>query len=172
MQNKPLALKTHKFFLLLLMLVPPSFITKVSGQEIKGSHWQIVMKDSSKLNVKKLIHVRQDTLVTSTDKNTTRVPVNSITMLIHERRGAAIKNGAIGGGIGFLIGAGLGLASGGSQNFSTGEAAIGFGFILAVPGILIGAVIGAVRKQEKVYDLRPLTLQEKNKEIIKHCSSY
>ena len=76
-----------------------------------------------------------------------------------------------GAGVGFALGFVIDAVSGDSYNVSPAEAGFGFGLVFAVPGLIIGAVSGALTNPEKVYDLHQLTLSQKSREIDKHCGN-
>jgi hypothetical protein len=158
-------------FCITLVFLASLVIDRANAQDIKGSHWQIIRKDSSTISVKKLKRVKQDTLIVSTKSILTRVPIDSIITLIHVKRGNVGTNGTIGAGVGFAVGAVLGAVTASSYEVSPVEAAFGFGLVFAVPGLIIGAVSGALNNPEKVYDLHQLTLSQKSREIDKHCGN-
>lgn len=160
--------KLHAIILILLFT-----IAYCHAQEIKGSHWVIIKKDSSSISIKDMQTVLNDNLLLTTKNSTTRIPVDSIILITRIRKGA-VGHGIIGGAIaGFGVGAILGVAAGnGTPYLNTGDVAAGaveLGFFGSILGTLVGGIVGLGNSKDKIYDLSKMALLEKSNLIESKC---
>jgi hypothetical protein len=145
-------------------------LSNSSSSEISDTTYKCTVTADSKNKYSDIqIHGLSDSSITVLkDDYSKEILIKDIQSIKFNGRGF-MKGAAIGGGIGFVLGAiigaqGVNLGSDGSAAGSF-HGAVGLGFALGVPFGLIGGGLGALFAEDKFYDLSKLDFESKRKQI-------
>lgn len=157
----------------LLVLVVLSVALQLSAQELRGSYWVIIKKDSSTISVKSkaMNIVKRDTLWLIQNGKTTKVPVDSIIQLKRVKKGTVVRGLIIGGAIGAMITAAV-LTAQGWYDYGTDIRPVAINTAGLVAGAGIGALIGNAARHDKVYEFEKLSLPQKSNLIQSQCRHF
>jgi len=158
---------------LVLVISVLLFSMPASAQQMKGSYWEIMKKDSSTISVKSkaMDVVKHDTLWLRQNDKATGIPVDSIIHLKRIKKGTVVRGLIIGGAIGAVITAAI-LTATGWYSYRTDPRAVAINAGGLMVGAGIGSIIGSAASKDKVYDVALLSLSEKSQIIEQHCKHY
>jgi len=150
------------------------FSMPASGQHMKGSHWVIIKRDSSVINVKKMYAVRLDTLVLLEPGAPNITPVDSIISVRWVKKGSVaqgVGGGALLGALaGSLLGFTLYLTTVGQPNEDIDYLIVPTVALTAV-GVIGGGIIGYVLRNDEVYEMGSLPVWQKSEIIADLCTN-